>query len=236
MLNVMQRDKLVYLILLALSLSLVTSGFFTWLVLIPFFHESWGWASVALGSLGLAGMFLGGLGHPRTVDWLWRKVPSLNRLVAPNLNGEYLLETSSNWPIQQRMLDCVEGRGTGHPASDTDDQFTVTGKLTIKQGLFAVKAVYIPDEQTASRSESFVVAASFELPGADDCFRFHYVYEGRVSNPIDVTDGERYRGAASFRIPEDSLDLLIGEYWTNRSWQKGINTAGKTQLRRTGHC
>jgi len=132
------------------------------------------------------------------------------------------------------MLDCIEGRGHGptDAARDASELLTVTGKLTIKLGLFGVEAHYVPDTQEASRSESFVVAAALESPRRDGCFWFHYVYEGRVPNPIVATDNETYFGAASLRIQRDSLDLLVGSYWTNRSWRKGINTAGNAQLRR----
>ncbi|MDB5987842.1 MAG: hypothetical protein JWR16_2895 [Nevskia sp.] len=233
MLTVIQKDKLVYVVLAALALGFAAWALFTYLVLIALFQESWGWASVALGSISLTGIFLAALGHPRTVNWLWRKIPALNWWLAPNLNGEFQLETSSNWSIQKRMLDCIEGRDEQtNAAQDTNELLTVTGRLTIKLGLFGIEAHYLPDTQEASRSESFVVAAALESRRRDGCFWFHYVYEGRVPDPIVATDHDSYYGSASLRIARDSLDSLAGYYWTNRSWREGINTAGKAQLRR----
>lgn len=48
------------------------------------------------------------------------------------------------------------------------------------------------------------------------------------------TDVPEYHGAASLDIDvvNDKVEILIGHYWTNRSWQKAINTAGEIKLTR----
>jgi hypothetical protein len=231
----MDRDKIVYLVLAALVLAFATWSAFTLVVFVWIFDESWGWASDVFGSITIAGVFLGILSRPTTVDWLWRQIPALNVWVAPNLNGEYVLETSSNWSIQKRMLDCVDGRSSTPSAAPPDDSelLRVSGKLTIRLGLLSIEAHYVPNTAEASRSESFIVTAGVESPRRDGCFWFHYVFEGRVPNPIATTDSDTYYGAASLRVEHGSTDKMEGYYWTNRSWRKGINTAGKARITRS---
>ena len=59
-----------------------------------------------------------------------------------------------------------------------------------------------------------------------------YIYESHVSAPKN-TDSDRHLGAARVTIPlERRPKVLEGNYWTDRNWHLGLNTAGRIRLRR----
>jgi len=64
-------------------------------------------------------------------------------------------------------------------------------------------------------------------------FFISYLFQGEVPNP-ESTDDALYDGAAKLAIIfNDSGEMtLSGHYWTNRAWQRGLNTAGLIRLTR----
>ena len=48
---------------------------------------------------------------------------------------------------------------------------------------------------------------------------------------VAQTDERNFLGAAVLRLANNA-DILEGEYWNNRSWHRGLNTAGKITLHR----
>ena len=59
-----------------------------------------------------------------------------------------------------------------------------------------------------------------------------YVYDSSVSTP-KKTDSQRHLGAARLSIPlERCPKVLAGNYWTDRNWHLGLNTAGHIRLTR----
>ena len=171
------------------------------------------------------------LGNHRFIDWLWTHLPWLNALV-PNLNGEFELLTTSNWPIQQSFLMKRETEVESLP--EQLSPLEVSGRLVIKLGFFRLSIRYLPSAIAPSRSSSDVLAASLGREGPSGDFQLHYIYRSTVTLPDPATDSEHYYGAARFRIERGRTppSVLTGTYWTNRSWQKGINTAGEARATR----
>ena len=58
------------------------------------------------------------------------------------------------------------------------------------------------------------------------CFYLSYIFEAHVPAP-QATDDRMFEGAAKLEVVFDADDTeLKGTYWTNRAWQRGLNTAG----------
>ncbi len=59
-----------------------------------------------------------------------------------------------------------------------------------------------------------------------------YIYESHVSAPKN-TDSDRHLGAARVTVPLEGRPVVLeGNYWTDRNWNLGLNTAGRIRLRR----
>ena len=162
--------------------------------------------------------------HPRTIDMIWRSVPSLDEF-APNLNGTYVLQTSSNWLVKRNSVEEGNGRArTG--SSETQPLLRSSGYLRIQQGLFILQISYEPMDVTPSRSNSEVVASTLRRR-ADGSYELWYSYEALVRDPLP-TDEQSYLGAGVFRFAtrNGQVCLMEGSYWTNRAWRQGWNTAG----------
>lgn len=170
------------------------------------------------------------LGHHRVIDGLWRAVPILN-LIAPNLNGRFQLKNSSNWPLKNWMFDSTQGKAGPRPKNATLD---VVGELRVKMGLFRLQMEYIPSERIASRSNSVVLSASFHRPVKPGSFELSYMYLATAIAPNPDTDEQHHYGCAHLSVPITCQrpDLLTGNYWTNRMWIKGLNTAGQVEALR----
>jgi len=80
----------------------------------------------ALYSVALASSILVVASDHRIVDLAWRTFPFLDRF-APNLNGTFTLQTSSNWPLKKRMRDAYEARAGSATEEEVNiDQLQVT--------------------------------------------------------------------------------------------------------------
>lgn len=172
------------------------------------------------------------LGNHRMLTIVWKVVPALNSWIAPDLNGTYELRTTSNWPTQQAMLAALNKQPFTKP--DGTAKQTVSGMLSVKLSLFRLTMAYMPSDQGPSRSRSDVLAASVHMDRRAARCELHYVYHSRVFNPNADTDIPEYYGAARFVFPLESArpEILDGTYWTDRSWPKGINTAGQATAKR----
>lgn len=177
------------------------------------------------------------LARHRVTHCLWKAVPSLNTWVAPDLNGTYRLETTSNWNVHQTRLAALKEGNTDKAANtygDLEEGFQVGGSLVVKHSVFGITASYTPDEKLSSRSGSEVVGSYLRRGENGAGFILGYVYVATTYH-AKSTDAENYKGAAEIRIEDpDNRDVLFGEYWTNRSWRKALNTAGRAKLIRAG--
>jgi hypothetical protein len=146
---------------------------------------------------------------------LWR--------IFPDIGGEYSVEISSNWNlIQDRTL------------SDTEDSvarapFVKTGTLSIKADLFRVQLALKMDDGYLT---SDTVACSMVPSGGGGRPSLYYVFRSEVAAPAQ-TDSNTHFGAARIPIPVGKMPAILeGDYWTNRNWHRGLNTAGRIRLTR----
>lgn len=201
--------------------------FFMVLVLISIINSLLSNSSIIIAlfqSIGFAVTFITIFALPSVVNFIWNKLPCLNRLVAPNLNGTYKVTTTSNYEISKAP-------SLEHAIDPADLMKLVAGELVITAGLFSIVGYYLPDSKKPSRSESTILSTSLKNDPSSPFFEFHYIYRASVFSPNAETDAQSYMGAAYLEIPRDwdGKTKLTGNYWTNRSWTKGINTAGEMQ-------
>jgi len=153
------------------------------------------------------------------------RFPGMWRLF-PNIDGEYAVELSSNWSI-------IEARNAGHePAVSPEgkrDLFERQGKARISARLARIDMTLTMDDDYLS---SETVTCSVQRHPGDRKPMLSYIYDSHVSTPKD-TDSQHHLGAARLSIPlERCPKVLEGNYWTNRNWHKGLNTAGYIRLTR----
>jgi hypothetical protein len=163
---------------------------------------------------------------------LWRFVPYLNNWF-PDLNGEYDVELRHNWPIQQKMLEAASGDEKFDPrlADANIPSLGVTHlRGSIDLGFYSVHIKMWsenPNEIGSVIDQSRTLATSLLRPCDGNPSRIVYVYQQKNRRERQqVTDDSTFEGAAVIDVPKGKVTTLRGEYWTNRSWQQGLSTAG----------
>jgi hypothetical protein len=162
---------------------------------------------------------------------VWRWFPRLERTVYPDLNGCWRGQIYSNWPVIRAKADAAEGK-SGPINPDTVDYATairekpVMVTVRIRADWFRM-SMRLDSADGYSESETRVVAPLRGLHG--NAHRLAYLYENRTRNPRP-TDASCHEGAAYLSIVPGQPKRLQGVYWTNRVWQRGLNTAGLIDL------
>jgi hypothetical protein len=103
-------------------------------------------------------------------------------------------------------------------------------RATIDQSWFSTKIIFETDTQSIlKKSNSLAVEL---LRGSDtEGKRLIVTFKQQNSLPRVPTDEQEFLGTALFMVSEDGL-LLEGAYWNNRTWDRGLNTAGVIRMRR----
>lgn len=148
--------------------------------------------------------------------WGWLliwKCPGLgsimNKSVCPNLNGTWKGTIQSNYLGQD-----------GNPVSKA-----VT--LNITADIFGFKVSLNSDD---NYQNSKVVQSEIYKDLRTNTFYLSYIFEAEVLIP-EETDDRLFEGAAKLEvIMVDNSTQLRGTYWTNRAWQRRLNTAGMIRL------
>jgi len=154
-----------------------------------------------------------------TGKWLWRifwMVPRLNhilnRVVCPDLNGKWVGTVS--WKSDDPELE-MESKSIA---------------MSVKADMFGF-SISVSSED--GYSGSTVLHSEITKHPQTGQFSISYLFQGVVPNP-ESTDDTLYDGAAKLAIifNDSGTMTLSGHYWTNRAWQRGLNTAGLTRLSR----
>lgn len=196
------------------------------------FALNWGFFRVAGISATVGGALI--LLFGMTSYWspwrmLWRMFPALNGLFYPDLNGVWVGKTSSNWPV----IKAFRGAAASEQGADLatvertglqDDVMVVE----IKASLLKLVVVGFPTS-TRGRSETTSATAARSAQTGD--IRVSYFF-GQTTPDPESTDEEKHSGAAELVIEHGDFAHAKGEYWTRRSWRRGMNTAGRLELRK----
>ena len=170
-------------------------------------------------------------------NWgLWRRAwdafPRLNRWVYPDLNGTWRGSLSSNWPAIERMAKAAKDEIPAFDpfsSSEPSNRQSVPLTLRITAGWFRVH-IRMETDNRYSKSRTLSVAP---MRGSDgDPHVLSYVYENYTPDAV-ATDTAHHRGAAWLEVSLAGAEpILEGVVWTDRNWQKGLNTAGLLRVER----
>ena len=152
-------------------------------------------------------------------------LPGVWRLF-PNIDAEYAVELSSNWSI-------IEARNAGRQPDISPEGapvlFNRVGKAKISARLAQIDMTLVMDDKYLS---SETLTCSLQRHRGERKPVLFYVYDSHVATP-KCTDSQRHLGAARLSIPlERCPKVLEGNYWTDRNWHKGLNSAGHIRLTR----
>ena len=195
----------------------VASEFFELVPAMPFLSR----VSVSVIAVSALVFFVG---QTFVFPWLCG-LPSVWR-VFPNIDAEYTVDISSNWSI-------IEARNAGRQPDTSSDGVSVlfnrVGKAKISARLTRIDITLDMDDRYLS---SETLTCSLQRHRGEHKPVLFYVYDSHVSAPRS-TDSQRHLGAARLSIPlERCPKLLEGNYWTDRNWHQGLNTAGHIRLTR----
>ena len=152
-------------------------------------------------------------------------LPGVWRLF-PNIDGNYAVEISSNWSVIKARN---EGREPEVSAEGDVKLFNRVGTATITARLTRISMELRMDDGYLI---SETVACSLQRERRARRPALFYVYESHVSAPKN-TDSSSHLGSAWVTVPLDRRPTLLeGNYWTDRNWHLGLNTAGRIRLRR----
>lgn len=224
---------------LALASPLAVGWFETWLTTnLPILG-----APVAnlLTSRVVAGIIWGGIAlFVVAPGWrlLW-KLPFVGKWLEnrffPDLNGNWVVTIQSNWPIVDRLKTAAaSNESTFDPFADKmPDLIEASFKVRIKQSWFRTDVVFLPNDKTPLQSsETISVEFSKSENGKKSiAWIFEQTNKQDNSQRLAVTDQPKFHGSAVLTVNEDATELQ-GQYWQNRSWERGLNAAGSIVLRR----
>ena len=153
------------------------------------------------------------------------RLPGVSRLF-PNIDGVYDVEISSNWSV-------IKARNEGRQpekASDGDVVlFKKVGKATITARLARIDVSLNMDDGYLT---SETITCALRRDRGERRPVLFYTYESHVSVPKE-SDSDGHLGAARVTIPLEKRPLVLeGNYWTNRNWHLGLNTAGQIRFSR----
>lgn len=195
-------------------------------------------SATAGGSVTLIGFLLGsaskGLSGAGLLVWVLGETslfsfvcrcPGIRRFI-PDLDGEWVGTLESNWPQVSSRLSPDQVGQVAH--SDTVTAPTeVSVRFQVR--LFSV-TMNLDTDTWYSDSETLLVGVE-RRPGSD-MVEVRYIYRNRTRRPLP-TDSGSHLGAAILDLERrDGEPVLSGQYWTNRNWHMGLNTAGILTLRR----
>lgn len=129
----------------------------------------------------------------------------LHKSVCPNLNGKWLGKVHSSY------------------TDENGNKVVTEVELTIKADLFGFSLVL---RSLDGYQESKVIQSELYRDPRTGTFYLSYIFEASVPIP-EETDDKVFDGAAKLEIiVNEKNTVLKGIYWTNRAWQRGMNTAG----------
>ncbi|WP_057429070.1 hypothetical protein [Pseudomonas syringae group genomosp. 3] len=175
---------------------------------------------VASTSVTVALVFVLSLGQTPAFSWIC--MAPLIRKFFPPIDGDWQVTIRSNWNQVGQLV--------GLPVVET--LFSKQGRVTITSRLFSVRMKFESDDKY-SKSSSTVVGVRRDPEHGT--IELNYSYHNVTRNP-EVTDSGSHYGSARVEIHDNREGLTLdGEYWTNRNWNKGLNTAGLISFERMSY-
>ncbi|MEC3909438.1 hypothetical protein U5A82_02800 [Sphingobium sp. CR2-8] len=160
--------------------------------------------------------------------YAWKKISWLRNWF-PDLNGDWDVEIRSNWSRQLQLLDAAASTTVGFDTRGTGSAHlvpldTVKLKARIKQGWWKIEMqMWNPAGDTPIKDSDTLLVDPFPANGLR---RPGIAYFFKQRNQTDEwSDASEFDGAAKVEYDEET-GQLSGLFWTNRVWQRAMNTAG----------
>lgn len=174
-------------------------------------NELGGYWSLIKLSVSITTVILFVLGQSPVFPWIC-KLPWIRNYFPP-IDGEWQVALQSNWNVLQQLVGKVKGEALS----------SKEGKVTITSRLFSVRMRFQSNDKYSKSTTTIVGIRRDPEYGT---IELNYCYHNVTRNP-EETDSSCHYGAARVEIhDENGVVSLEGEYWTNRNWNKGLNTAG----------
>jgi len=166
---------------------------------------------------------------------LWWAIPTLNRWVYPDLNGEWDVQGETNWDRIDALLKAANGESPpldmrrGNEASlPSLGKFKMRARITQSWLSMSVELWNPTGTGPIDQSDTLMVEP---FRGKNGRHGLTYVFE--QTNRTDVvSDDPKFRGAAWIVCDRDSSDSLCGRMWSDRVWRRGMNTAADLRFTR----
>lgn len=179
---------------------------------------------IALASVGI---IFGGSGYFALWRWIWWIAPPLNKLAYPDVNGIYVGQIQSNYPIKSTMRDtALSGKRINEADLKSIELQKVAVAVEIRADLFRLQ-ISVSSSATGGTSRT-IIAKPWRNPGAD-LVHLSNIYQQTVNRPA-TTDEAMHFGAADLEVDPSNRQKITGVYWTRRRWQLGLNTGGTIEL------
>jgi hypothetical protein len=147
----------------------------------------------------------------------------------PDLNGEWSVTIQSNWPIVNRLKNAATGsESTFDPFVDKmPDLLEESFDVIIKQSWFRTDVEFLPNKKTPLLSSETISVEFFKTENGKKSVAWIFKQTNKQDNTqrLAVTDQPSFQGSAVLAVNEHGTKLQ-GEYWQNRSWDRGLNAAG----------
>ena len=183
-------------------------------------EDASGYWRVASVSATFTGFLLFILGQTPFFPFISRLPIIRNHL--PPIDGEWVGTFTSNYDKIAKAFK-VENSNGGEP---------IVADFTIRARLFDVRINAVSRSPKPGYMRSDTTAFRINRCSMTHRIVIHYAYDAFVGDPHN-NDVDRFHGAARLTILGEAKDLHFeGVYWTDRNWQKGMNTAGTLKLRR----
>ena len=135
----------------------------------------------------------------------------LNKNVCPNLNGQW------------------QGKIYSRHRDENGNKIVKVVNMNIKADFLGFTISF---DSADKYQESSVVQSEIYKDERNGKFSISYIFESIVPNP-EPTDDSKFDGAAKLMISFEGDEIMLkGTYWTNRAWQRDLQTAGRIELRR----
>lgn len=224
---------------LALASPLAVGWFETWLAdNVPVLGAP---VASLLTSRVVAGLIWGGIAlFIVAPGWrvLWRLPvlgPWLSNRYFPDLNGKWVVTIQSNWLIVDALkTSAASNEMTFDPFTDEmPDLLEVSFDVNIKQSWFRTDIAFLPNNKTPLLSSETISVEFFKSENGKKSIAWIYEQTNKQGNDqrLAVTDQPKFYGSAVLTVKDDASELQ-GQYWQNRSWDRGLNAAGLILLRR----
>jgi hypothetical protein len=160
---------------------------------------------------------------------IWWCIPSLNRLVFPDLNGRWTGTLNSNWSVIETLLKAATTKGAKIERDDLPlvplKPVKIELQITASLFTFSVKA-----KLAGVNGTSYSLTERIQKNDKRDRFELFYLYRQKTPEPL-ATDEDSHEGSARLDVDTKAW-TLDGEYSNRRSWRSGLNAAGLLKVKR----